>query len=482
MVQKKDNPKITPLNDTIAAISTPPGFGGIGVVRISGPDSHKIGRDIFRAPAPKNRKKSWLSVRNRIPAFKPRKMYHGHVAIPGRDETLDEVLMVYMPAPNSYTAEDVVEIQAHAGTMVLKKILDLVLDQGARLAEAGEFTRRAYLNGRIDLSQAEAVIDVIQAKTETALKIASRHLEGTVARRVHEIKESLTEVHALLEADIEFPEDIEEDENSANLCKITLEKVGATINGILGGYEKGHLLRDGLRLAIIGKVNVGKSSLLNRLMDKERAIVTEVAGTTRDHIEETIDISGLPVILIDTAGWRDTKDPVEKIGIEKTKAIAETADLVLYMVDTERGIISDDQDLYGTVKEKEKILVINKKDLIKGMEGIDIPEEMEFKDVVYTSVKFNQGVDTLTEKIYRFGTEGWGGCDSEIVPNLRQKRLFEKAHGAVARAGQGLLANVPPELTVIDLKEAMDALDEVAGISVKTDVLDTLFSRFCIGK
>jgi tRNA modification GTPase len=409
-------------------------------------------------------------------------MYHGHIIPPGQIEPLDEVLLAFMPAPGSYTMEDVVEIQAHAGAVVLKKILDLVLEQGARLAEAGEFTRRAYLNGRIDLSQAEAVIDVIEAKTDAALKIASRHLEGALARTVRDIKERLLEVHAVLEADIEFPDDLEDSGDQTDLCLHLLEAVNTDLQDILAGYQRGHVLRDGLRLAIIGKVNVGKSSLLNRLLRKDRAIVTEIPGTTRDHIEETLDISGLPVILIDTAGWRDTTDPVERIGIDRTRDLAEDADLILFMVDASRGFLSEDHALYRLVQRKDMILVVNKMDLQGGEDPIEIPAEWRFSGVVHTSVKFGDGLDTLIGEIYRFGTEGWTGGEGDIIPNLRQKKLFEQVQRTVDTARRGVAENLPPELTVMDLKDALEALDEITGTSVRADVLDAVFSRFCIGK
>lgn len=409
-------------------------------------------------------------------------MYHGHIASPNHSESLDEALLVFMPGPYSYTREDVVEIQAHAGAVALKTILDLILEQGARLAEAGEFTRRAYLNGRLDLSQAEAVIDVILAKTETSLKIASRHLEGEVGCLVNRIREQLKDVHATLEADIEFPEDVEENGERPEFCRSTLQKVLGSLGEILEGYRRGHLLREGLRLIIVGKVNVGKSSLLNRFLRKERAIVTDVPGTTRDHIEETIDISGLPVILIDTAGWRDTKDPVEQIGIDRTRDLAETADLILFMLDAERGISYEDHEIYRRIKKKDKLLVVNKTDLLIGTDRIAVPQDWDFFDVNYTSVKRDQGIDTLKKSIHRFGTEGWAGHENALVPNLRQKKLFERAKHAVDTALKGLDENVPPELAGMDLKEGIDALDEITGVSIKTDVLDTVFSRFCIGK
>lgn len=469
-------------SDTIAAISTPFGFGGIGVVRISGPDSQKITREIFRPSDRNTSQNKEASLKSAPHIFAPRKMVRGHIAAPGQNEVLDEVLMVFMPAPHSYTREDVIEIQAHSGPVVIKAILDLILEQGARLAEAGEFTRRAYLNGRLDLSQAEAVIDVINAKTEASLKIASRQLEGDLGRWVHGIRERLLEVHAVLEAEIEFPEETEETEAGVDICRSSLGTVLSELDEILDGYKKGHLLRDGLRLIIIGKVNVGKSSLLNRFLRKERAIVTEIPGTTRDHIEETLDLFGLPVILTDTAGWRETKDPVEAIGIHRTRDLADAADLILFMVDAEKGVLPEDRAIYQRIQDKEKILVINKTDLLQGSETLSIPEDWEFFDTIYTSVKYDRGVETLKRRIRSFGTEGWVGQENSIVPNLRQKRLFEKARSAIRAAQAGTEQKSHSELMVMDLKEAMAALDEITGDTVKTDVMDMVFSRFCIGK
>lgn len=469
-------------NDTIAAISTPPGFGGIGVVRLSGPKSESIARKIFQPSSPLAPEQTGGPAQTDAHLFSARRVYHGHVVVPGQGGVLDEVLLVFMPAPNSYTREDVIEIQAHAGAVVLRTILGLVLDQGARLAEAGEFTRRAYLNGRIDLSQAEAVIDVIQAKTEASLSIASRQLKGTVGEMVHQVSERIQDVHAIMEAGIEFPEDVDAGDESTALCRSILQEVASALDDVLDGYRKGHLIREGLRLTILGKVNVGKSSLLNRFLRRERAIVTEIPGTTRDHIEETVDILGLPVILIDTAGWRDTQDPVEKIGIERTRDLALEADLILLMVDAEDGITPDDLEIYERIKTKDKILVVNKIDLLGESDRIDVPEGFDFFDIIYTSVKFERGLDALKHKIYLHGTEGWVGNDDAVVPNLRQKKLFEAARHAIETARRGIDENISPELTVMDLIAARETLDEITGASVKADVLDAVFSRFCIGK
>ncbi len=469
-------------SDTIAAISTPMGVGGIGVIRISGPEAASIAGKIFTPTRITADKKETLLTENPSDPFSPRRMYHGHISAPDQKGFLDEVLLVFMPKPKSYTGDDVVEIQAHAGTVVLRSILEQVLIAGARMAEPGEFTKRAYLNGRIDLSQAEAVIDIIQAKTESSLKIATRQLEGAVGNAAKKIKERILNIQAMIEAEIEFPDDIEDDVQSEELYQNWMHEIQASLEGLLEGYRSGHLIREGLRLAIIGKANVGKSSLLNRFLRKDRAIVTDFPGTTRDSIEETLNMSGLPVVLIDTAGWRDTTDPVERIGIERTREMAESADLVLFMVEAEKGFLEEDHALYGKIQGKEKILVINKKDLVKGNPVIDIPKGWHFFATLYTSVKFDQGIEDLKKQIYRFGTEDGADCEGGIVPNLRQNKLLERAHQDISAAQEGLKQNLPKELIAIDLRGAMDALDEITGESVKADVMDVVFSRFCIGK
>ena len=470
------------IKDTITAISTPSGYGGIGVVRISGPDAKSIAQRIFRKVEIKNRdKENRYSEENDV-SFFPRKMYYGHIFSQQKKEILDEALLVYMPAPHSYTTDDVIEIQAHGGTVTQKAILETVLDCGARLAEPGEFTRRAFLGGRIDLSQAEAVIDVIQAKTETALKLATRQREGVVGEAAKRIKERLLDLYAMMEAEIEFPEELEAPSGQTDPYPETVEDLERSIDRVLDGYRKGHLVRDGLRLIVVGRVNVGKSSLMNRLLEKERAIVTEYPGTTRDSIEETLDVFGLPVVLIDTAGWRKTKDPVERLGIERTQQLIERADLILFMVDAGQGIVAEDHDLYERIEKKDKILVVNKTDLLKGTKSISIPDHWKFFEVRYTAVKFERGIDALKEALFRFGIEDGSGIETAIVPNIRQKRLFEKAQSAIGAARRSLQEDQKMELAVMDLKEAMGALDQITGASIKTDVLDSIFSRFCIGK
>ena len=468
--------------DTIAAISTPIGYGGIGVVRVSGAEAKKIAQKIFRCfenSRPEGEKH--FSRAGNTP-FLSRRMYYGQVLSPEKDQILDEALLVYMAGPFSYTTEDVIEIQAHAGAVTLKAILEAVLFCGARLAEPGEFTRRAFTGGRIDLSQAEAVIDVIHAKTETALKLVSRQLEGAVGETARRIKNKTLELYARVEADIEFHEEMLGEHEQADRYSNDAAEIEKLLERLLESYRKGHMLREGMRMILVGRVNVGKSSLMNRFLEKERAIVTEFPGTTRDSIEETLDVFGLPVVLIDTAGWRKTRDPVERIGIDRTKKLTEESDLILFMVDAGKGITPEDYDVYERIQKKDKILVVNKNDLLKNKNRFTVPPEWNFFDIRHTSVKYDKGIDDLKETLYRFGTEGTGITESQIVPNIRQKNIFEEAHKAIGNAINAIEEGMPPEIFVIDLQVAMDALDQITGESVKTEVLDTVFSRFCIGK
>jgi tRNA modification GTPase len=468
--------------DTIAAISTPLGYGGVGVIRISGPDAEKIARKIFRSFERKNPEGEKRSPGTASSHFVPRRMYYGKVFSPETEDIIDEALLVHMPAPFSYTTEDVVEIQAHAGVVTLKTILQAALHSGARLAEPGEFTYRAYTGGRIDLSQAEAVIDVIQAKTEVALKLASRQLEGALGKTAKQIKEKLLELYAMLEAEIEFPEEMEPVDDQSALYMKTAGEIELSIKKILENYQKGHLFREGMRMIIVGRVNVGKSSLMNRFLESERALVTEHPGTTRDSIEETLDIFGLPVVLIDTAGWRKTNDPVERLGIDRTQKLVESADFILFMVDAGQGVVSEDLDIYERIRNKEKMLVVNKTDLLRGKKEIHIPEKWGFFDVVYTSVIHGRGIDGLKAALHRFGTEGGDFDQNPVVPNIRQKRLFENAHQAIGAARRVFEEKHSTELAAMDIEAAMNALDQITGESVKTDVLDSVFSMFCIGK
>lgn len=465
------------LSDTITAIATPAGVGGIGIVRISGPEARRIGEKLYR------KKKRRLFSESAQFGFAPRKLYYGYVVDPTTNSVVDEVLMALMSAPNSYTCEDVIEIQAHAGAVSLNEILRLVLRQGARLAEPGEFTLRAFINGRIDLTQAEAIIDVINAKTEKSRQLATEQLRGGLKEKINGVIFALRALLVEMEAAIDFPEEIEASIHSDVARERFKHGVTETLEALLAGYEDGHLLREGMRLVILGRPNVGKSSLMNLLLNKERAIVTAFPGTTRDAIEEVININGLPVVIVDTAGVRESTDPIESIGIQKAEKLADAAELILFMVDAADGVTEADIAVYNKIAHKKMILVVNKIDIAREERlPITLPECLSKREVVRTAVILGEGLDALKQKIYHHAAGNFKADESPIVPNLRQKGLIEKGLAAARRMESGLFLGQPMELTVIDLREALDALNSILGESEGPDILAEIFNRFCIGK
>ena len=380
---------------TIAAIATPPGSGGIGIVRISGEASLKILSAIFRNSGKRTRSATSSSVE-----LQAHRMYLGHIIDPREKALVDEVLAVIMRAPHSYTTEDVVEIQSHSGYIVLNKILKLVLAHGARLAEPGEFTRRAFMNGRIDLTQAEAVIDVINARTGKSLDIATEQLKGGIGKKIGNIRDNILSVLAEIEADIDFSDDMGGSSTGSGLAETLKTGVVDPLKQLIDAYEHNHYFRDGIRMAIIGRPNVGKSSLLNRLIRKERAIVTEIPGTTRDTIEEMVNIKGLPVIVIDTAGLHETTQQIELMGIERTHATIQGADIVLLVVDLSQGITQEDHDIFQQLGETKHIIVMNKVDVNS---DISLPREWEDGVTVKVSALKGTNIDALKETIFDMG-------------------------------------------------------------------------------
>lgn len=467
-------------SDTIAAIATPVGSGGIGIVRISGHESLGIARHTFRllgdcTPLASDQQ----TVQTKF--LEHRRLHLGHIIDPDDGRVLDEVLLAVMPAPHSYTREDVVEIQAHAGPVILNAILELVLRHGARLAEPGEFTRRAFLNGRIDLTQAEAIIDVINARTEKSLQLATEQLEGRLRNQLNPIIESLTHVLVEVEASIDFPDETQDILCDAALERKLRENILAPLAELVRNYDNGHLMREGLRLVILGRPNVGKSSLMNRLLEKDRAIVTAVPGTTRDTLEEVINIRGLPVILVDTAGVHESEDPVEKIGIQRTEKLAEAADIVLLMVDAGSGVTPADTAVYNNIKHKPILLVINKTDLENTERPVTAPTGWRLQATARTAVKYGEGIDALKQTLFDLGI-GQDGAVNRVVPNLRQKKLIQTALAVLETANSNIKNNTPSELIAIDLREAIGAINTILGIDTPTDILDEIFTRFCIGK
>jgi tRNA modification GTPase len=461
------------LDDTIAAISTPPGEGGIGIVKISGPEALSLLTFLFRpirgaSDGPGN-PPGWQPT--------PRYLHYGHVVDPTGDEIIDEVLAAYMPAPHSYTRQDVVELQAHGGIVPLRCILEMALRHGARLAHPGEMTLRAFINGRLDLVQAEAVLDVVRAKTAASLRLAVEQLGGRLSAHIAALRRELVHILAYLEATIDFVEDEIPFQDIAPPLLDTLEG----LHRLLGSAGQGIIYRQGLRTAIVGRPNVGKSSLLNALLETDRAIVTPIPGTTRDTVEESIDLAGVPLVLIDTAGiTSDTEDFIERLGIERSRRALEQADLALLVVDGSEPLEEEDREMAQLLTEKEAIVVVNKLDLPQ----VTLPDSF-LSEVrrVYLSALSGEGLEELKAAILDLV---WSGqvlaSDALLVNNPRHQAALALACQHVADAHQAHLAGATADLVAIDLRAAIDALGEITGETVSEDLLETIFSEFCIGK
>lgn len=457
-------------SDTIAAVATPPGPGGIGVVKISGPRAIPVALPLLYPPREMSRVTS-------------HRLYYGSIIDPETGRVLDEVLFGVMKAPHTYTREDVIEIQAHGSRCGLGAILELVLKRGARLAEPGEFTKRAFLNGRIDLSQAEAVIEVVNAQTKEGLELAARQLEGHLLEVIQAIRGPIERILVEVEAAIDFPEDVEDIIRPEAFVRSMKQDVIAPLGALLDNYDEGHVYREGLAATIIGRPNVGKSSLMNRLLEKERAIVTAVPGTTRDFIEETVNIKGIPLRLIDTAGFHDTDNPLEAEGVKFTRRRLDDADLVLFMVDCSVPLSDEDMKIYDLVRNRETMLVINKIDIGDEDALGKIRDRLGGLSWVKVSALYNQGIERLKAAMFEQVTHRGGTAEvPSIVPNLRHKVALERALGASKDIVEGLQIRRPAELVAVDLKEALDALGEIIGVITTEEILDQIFSRFCIGK
>jgi len=456
--------------DTIAAISTPLGEGGIGIVRISGSEAAEISKKIFKA-----RRGGWLNKGSH-------RLMYGHI-VDGTGVIVDEVLLSYMKEPHTYTREDVVEINCHGGIVPLRKVLELVLAQGARLAEPGEFSKRAFLNGRLDLAQAESVIDVIRSKTESSLKIAVSQLRGELSRKILELQDRLLGLLARVEANIDFPD---EDLEIATGVEITItgENLLMETRELIRGAEAGRVYREGISTIIIGRPNVGKSSLLNAMLREDRAIVTDIPGTTRDVIEEVVNIKGIPLKIIDTAGIHETRDIIEKIGVEKTREMIGRADLVLLVLDAARGLAQEDLAIIENLGDKKSIFLINKVDVEqKKINLSDVEELAKGRTVLWISAEKGTGLAELEEKIYEMVMGGQlSGTDNVLVTNVRHKIALEKTALHLEDAIEGIKRGVPIDVAAIDLRSAWEALGEITGSTVTEDLLDRIFKDFCIGK
>lgn len=457
------------IDDTIAAIATAPGEGGIGIIRISGEKSLQVAQSIFKSKSGKM-----------IKDYNARTLIYGTVV--DNEKVIDEVLVAYMKGPNSYTAEDVIEINCHGGFISVKKILELILSKGVRLAEAGEFTKRAFLNGRIDLSQAEAIIDVIKSKTDMAHEVAQSQLEGSLAKKIKDLRMNVTEVLAHLEVSIDFAEEDVEEITYQTLEEKSLE-LRNEIKKLYDTAESGKILRDGLKTVIVGKPNVGKSSLLNSILGENRAIVTDIAGTTRDVIEEFVNIKGIPLKIVDTAGIRETEDVVEKIGVEKSRESFSTADLVIMVLDASRKLSEEDMEILESLKNKKTIVLLNKMDLEPQIELEKIEEFINSEDIIKISALKHQGIEELQDKIEAMVYHGSVKNSSNLmITNSRHKDALFKAYESINDAISAIEQRMPYDFIEVDFKNIWDYLGYINGDTVREDLLDTIFANFCIGK
>ena len=457
------------MTDTIAAIATALSPSGIGIVRISGPESREIAGKVYRSKGGKKKLQD-------VPSHS---IHYGFIC--DGDEVIDEVLVMVMDGPRSYTGEDTVEIDCHGGVLAMRKILDIVVKNGARPADPGEFTKRAFLNGRIDLSQAEAVIDVINAKNEYALKSSVRQLRGNIQKAIKEIRGDLIYQIAYIESALDDPEHISIDGYGENLYK-EVKKQEERIDRLLLSVKDGKLVKEGIKTVIVGKPNAGKSSLLNTLLGEERAIVTDIAGTTRDILEETILLHGISLRIIDTAGIRETQDVVEKIGVEKAIDSAKDADLVLFVVDSSVPLDENDREIMELLKDKKTIVLLNKADLEQAVDEDDL-KNTAGHPVISVSAKEEQGIDLLEDKIKELFFQGGLEFNDEIyITNARHKAALEEARKSLEMVENSIEMQMPEDFFSIDLMNAYEALGRIIGESAGEDLVNEIFSKFCTGK
>jgi tRNA modification GTPase len=455
------------LDDTIAAIATSIGQSGIGVIKLSGPEALPIAHQLFRSA-------------KGISKFQSNRLHYGYIVDPASNMIVDEALIVYMPKPHSYTQQDVVEIQAHGGIVPLRRILQLVLNLGARPAEAGEMTLRAFLNGRLDLAQAEAVLDIIEAKTDAALRVATEQLSGNLSNQVSERRKKLLDILAFLEASIDFVED----EIPFQDVVGPLTEIAAQLEKLVQSADHGLIYRQGVKAAIVGRPNVGKSSLLNALLRGDRAIVTDIPGTTRDTLEETANVGDIPLVLVDTAGIRtEITDKVERIGVERSQRALERADIALLVIDGSCELESGDWDIERLVQHKPGLLIINKNDLLSARKVEPPANFYPDAERIRISALENRGIDRLEEVIVGLVLGGRVTlADTPMVSNPRHKALLQRALEHIRAAITGQQGGLTPDLVSIDVREAVEALGEITGETITEDLLDTIFSKFCIGK
>ncbi len=458
-------------NDTIAAISTPVGEGGISIIRISGEDAVVVAKRLYRGS------KDLAQVASHT-------INYGHIVDPDTGAEVDEVMVSVMRAPHTYTCEDVVEINCHGGLLATNRILQLVLSYGARMAEPGEFTKRAFLNGRIDLSQSEAVMDLIRAKTDKSMKVALNQLDGDLSRLIRHLRQDILDVLAQVEVNIDYPEYDAVEEMTTKMLKEKALDIQQRIQALLKTAKQGKVLREGLATAIIGRPNVGKSSLLNTLLHEDKAIVTDVAGTTRDVIEEYVNVDGVPLKLIDTAGIRDTDDTVEKIGVERSKRALDAADLILLLIDSSAPLTAEDRELLTATHGKQRIVILNKTDLPRRVDLDELKKLTDGDALIETSIVKHEGMDQLGQQISKmFFNEGIESSQNNVmVTNARHIGLLHQANAALSDVLKGINAGMPVDLVQIDMTRCWDLLGEITGDSYQDELLDQLFSQFCLGK
>ena len=451
------------MNDTIAAISTTQGVGAISIIRVSGNDAIKIVNKIFNG---KN-----------LETVESHTINYGHIV--DKDEVIDEVLVSVMKSPKTFTTEDVVEINCHGGISTTNKVLEIVLNNGARLAEPGEFTKRAFLNGRIDLTQAESVIDLINSKNESKRKVAIKGLNGYVSNIIRNLRQEILELLASIEVNIDYPEYEDAIVMTNDIVKPKIAEIKEKLAKIINESENGKILTSGIKTIIIGKPNVGKSSILNRLLDEEKAIVTDIEGTTRDTVEGSITINGVSLNIIDTAGIRETEDIVEKIGVEKSLSLINEADLIVIVLNNNEELTEEDKKILTACKDKKVIVVINKSDLERKINLDDI----KYQNIVYTNTIDLNGINSLKEKIVElFNLNELEQQDYTYLSNVRQISLAKEAYQILEEVDNGIKNEVPVDMIEIDIKRAWEKLGEIIGETYTEELIDQLFSQFCLGK
>ena len=456
--------------DTITSISTPMGEGAIGIVRLSGPQAIEIGDILYKG-------------KKKLSEVETHTINYGHIIDPETNETVEEVMVSVLRAPKTFTREDIIEINCHGGILTINRILELTMTYGARMAEPGEYTKRAFLNGRIDLSQAEAVMDFIRSKTDRASKVAMNQIEGRLSDLIKKQRQSILEILAQVEVNIDYPEYDDVEDATTHFLLEQSKRIKEEINQLLETGAQGKIMREGLSTVIVGRPNVGKSSMLNNLIQDNKAIVTEVAGTTRDVLEEYVNVRGVPLRLVDTAGIRDTEDIVEKIGVERSRKALSEADLILFVLNNNEPLTEDDQTLFEVIKNEDVIVIINKTDLEQRLDVSELREMIGDMPLIQTSMLKQEGIDELEIQIKDlfFGGEVQNQ-DMTYVSNSRHISLLKQARQSIQDAIDAAESGIPMDMVQIDLTRTWEILGEIIGESASDELIDQLFSQFCLGK